>query len=329
MNHLVNSDGRIDFGIIDSPVDEINYLDYHLESPLGKTKSRLYKRFRFNQFIFLGITGPDFIAGLAVVDINFLSNGFFYVLDTAHNRLHETKQVSHGRAARIVPRPEQMEANFSSDKLAISIQNGNLSATSDGMSLSARIDLSQVNPLRLCTRSGYRGWTYTQKSAPVPIEGSLSWNGETRTLSFPETLALTDWSAGFMRRETCWNWAALSWTLADHHTIGLNLSCGVNETSFTENVFWVDREMTQVDTVHFMFKADDLMAPWKIRSFDGKIDLDFVPENRRDENINIVFVASRFTQLMGRFTGTLTTNSGERIHIDQVPGFAEDHYAKF
>jgi len=87
--------------------------------------------------------------------------------------------------------------------------------------------------------------------------------------------------------------------------------------------------MTKVDTVDFDFDQDNLAEPWHIRSGDRKVDLVFFPEARREEKINALFVASRFTQLLGVFEGTLRTDEGEMIFIQSCAGFAEDHYAKW
>lgn len=113
-----------------------------------------------------------------------------------------------------------------------------------------------------------------------------------------------------MRRQTCWNWAATASSLDDGRSLGLNLSCGVNETSFTENAFWVGGIMTKVDLVDFDYDPDDLSAPWHIRSGDRKVDLVFYPEAQREEKINAFFLASRFTQMLGIFEGTLKTDEG-------------------
>lgn len=326
MNCLVTPDGRIDFGIIGDPVENVNYKDYHLESPMGRVKSRLFKTLRFHQFVFIGIIGPEIYSGLAIVDVKYLSNGFFYVYDRASQSLHETTVLSLPHCARIGTNPSCPDACLSTRKLTLTIRNGLIQAKGQDMSIDARIDLAQTDPLRLCTRTGYRGWTYTEKTAPVPISGTLNSRGKTWDLS--QTLALTDWTCGFMRRNTFWNWASSACVLPDGKRLGLNLSSGVNETAFTENAFWIDNERIKVDTVNFAFNSGNLMNPWKIRSFDGKVDLEFIPETKREDCVKAFFVASRFTQLMGQFSGTLTTDSNERITLCNVPGFTEDHYAK-
>lgn len=43
--------------------------------------------------------------------------------------------------------------------------------------------------------------------------------------------------------------------------VGLNLSCGVNETSFTENCYWLDGELLKVDSVRFDFDRDQPLRP--------------------------------------------------------------------
>ena len=109
----------------------------------------------------------------------------------------------------------------------------------------------------------------------------------------------------------------------------MNLACGVNETSFTENAFWVDNQMTKVDSVKFVFDERDPDSQWYITSNDGKIDLVYSPESQRSEKVYAVAVASRFIQFMGTFEGKITTDSGETIMLKNCPGWTEDHYAKW
>jgi len=87
--------------------------------------------------------------------------------------------------------------------------------------------------------------------------------------------------------------------------------------------------MTKVDMNHFEFNPGNFYDQWKIKSMDGKIDLVFDGEKHREENINAGVVATKFTQLMGNFNGTLKTDDGEVVKIENCPGWAEDHYAKW
>ena len=169
-------------------------------------------------------------------------------------------------------------------------------------------DKSDTNPIRICSRAGYKGWVYTQKTAPIKVSGEIVYKGRRIPLSSPDYMGLIDWTAGYMRRETFWNWAASAAVLPDGRSFGMNLSCGVNETSFTENGFWVDGKLTKISTVNFQFNPENFYDQWEIKSADNKIELVFFPEQHREENINAAVIATRFTQLMGVFKGTLKTD---------------------
>jgi hypothetical protein len=186
-----------------------------------------------------------------------------------------------------------------------------------------------IQPMSICTRAGATGWVFARKTAGVRVAGRLQWGGTTYDLEQIGARGHHDWSAGYMRRRTFWNWGCLAGTLPDGRLVGMNVSCGVNETSFTENCFWIDGELHKVDTVHFDYDRGNLMLPWRIGSYDGRCQLEFRPEGSHVERVNAVLVASNFNQLFGRYTGALTTAAGERITIDGVLGYAETHYARW
>lgn len=330
MEKLVDEKGLIQWGIYNDPVGRVNFEDYRLETPLGLKVPAALKKVLANQFHFMGIVGPDIIIGIGVVDLKYLSNAFFYVFDRKTGRITESKKlVPLGSSIIIDPFPEKPRSVFKGSGLNIEITGDSLKAVGKGISLDIAMDSSAAKPLRICTRAGYRGWVYTQKTSPLSIKGSLTIQGDRKDLSSPDYMALSDWTCGFMRKETCWNWAATAFTLGDGRSLGMNLSCGVNETSFTENAFWINGHMNKVDTVNFIFDNDNLNSPWQIKSADKKVDLVFKPEAARGENVNALLIKSRFTQLFGVFEGKLVTKHGEVIALDACPGFAEDHFARW
>jgi hypothetical protein len=50
MGALVDTQGRISWGIYDEPVTDVNYLDYDLRTAMGAKVSLLKKRLMANQF---------------------------------------------------------------------------------------------------------------------------------------------------------------------------------------------------------------------------------------------------------------------------------------
>ncbi|MCR1764923.1 Protein of uncharacterised function (DUF2804) [Klebsiella pneumoniae] len=131
-----------------------------------------------------------------------------------------------------------------------------------------------------------------------------------------------------MRPETFWNWACLSGE-ADGLRVGLNLSCGVNETSFTENCYWLDGELLKVDSVRFDFDRDQPLRPWTIRSYDGQVELRFEAHGMHQERLNLGLLASNFKQIFGCFSGVLRPRGRAEVRIERLWGFVEDQYAKW
>jgi hypothetical protein len=330
MNNLVQADGTIRFGFFDQPVDLINYRDYALKTHMGRRVPDLFKRILFNQFIFIGMIGPEYIVGLAVVDLKYLSNGFFYVFDRQHRTLVETSRLTPpGSGTFIDPRPDRVRAGFRQAGFSVNLEDGRINARSKRAELRGRLDLDSSHPVRICTRAGYRGWVYKQSTTPVAFEGQLTFGGKQLDLASPNYQALIDWTAGYMRRQTYWNWTATAARLPDGRILGLNLSCGVNETSFTESYFLLDGQMTKVDSVYFEFSETNPHRPWRITSFDGKVELTFKPDGKRGENVNTLLVQSKFNQFLGALDGRLITDQGETLHLSHCPAWAEDHYAKW
>jgi uncharacterized protein DUF2804 len=330
MRNLVNQEGIIDFGIYKEPVETLNYKEYRLETPMGLRIPGFLKNVKFNQFHFFGLIGPDIMAGMAVVDLKFLANGFFYIYDRKTGDLLETKKLAPSCSkVNIAPFPEQTDSYFRSKSLTIELNGNRIFAKGKNISVDLEIKPSLAEPLRICTRAGYRGWVFTRKASPLEVSGKAELNGRSIEISSPSYLGLTDWTGGYMRKYTYWNWASSAHTLEDGRRFGMNLACGVNETSFTENAFWIDDQMTKIDSSKFVFDIKDPDSKWYITSNDGKIDLTFSPESQRGEKIYALAIASRFTQFMGTFDGKITTDSGETITLTRCPGWTEDHYAKW
>jgi len=314
LNLLIRPDGLIRYGHYDDPVDRVNYEDFDLKTTSGIPVPMSIKKLLFKQFIFIGVTGPQLIAGLAVVDLKYITNGFLYVYNRCTGEFWETKHLGPGSAnVHIRPFPEVIDSRYQAGKLSICLKNDKIIARGDGIELNATLNLSKPKPLRICTRTGYRGWSYTQKTAPIDISGEI----------------MMDWTAGYMRRNTFWNWAAATGLLPDGRTLGLNLACGVNETGFTENAFWLNNRITRTNPVNFVFNPSDRFSKWRVTSGDRKVTLVFTPESMRQEKVNALVVASEFVQLMGVFKGSLVADDGEVVTIDGCPGWVEDHFAKW
>jgi len=360
-SRLINAHGDVRFGIFAGPIDEVNYGDVDLRNPFGRRAGRWARYFGFKQFQFLGALSETVVFGCAIADLKYVNTAFVYVYEPATRRFSEASfrmPLSLGMACDQLPETGSMSFRARGNRIVMTAAD--VAARSDqrersiektpaagppaagpasrrlevqlanGLAIDASFNEAAppIEPMYICTPAGATGWVYARKTAGQTVAGTLRWGGRTVDLAAIGARGHHDWSAGYMRRETFWNWGCLA-GVVDGRVLGMNVSCGVNETSFTENCFWVDGKLHKLDTIAFEYNRRDVMQPWRVRSSDSRLHLDFVPEGKHAENINAWIVASNFNQLCGRYTGWLETAAGERIGITNLLGYMESHYAKW
>jgi len=330
---LIDAKGRISPGVLDRPVDEINYLDYDLRTVMDRPRSGLARRWRFNQFQFVSATGPGWVFGLAIVDLKLMGSGFFYLYDFASGQMLERSFMSPlALGTRIEPYPEHGAASFTKGEVTMRIlpfAGGRSVSVSAPGGIRVELTLKEDNdPLRLLCPAGYNGWVFTRKSAGLPVEGEIRWDH--RLWRCDETTrGAIDWSCGFMRRETAWNWASLAGRLADGRSIGINLAASVNETGMTENALWLNGQCQKLGAARFHFDRYHPGGDWHVSTEGGRVDLHFEPAAARKEKLNAGIMASNFRQYVGTFNGIITDEGGKKIAVQGLKGLVEDHFARW
>lgn len=331
---LINPDGLPAFGIFSQAINEINFKDYQYLSPFGKKKNSISKHFAYNQFEYVGGVSDKIIFGVAIADLKFLTNAFFYIyLPETGKFFHKSFKAPFSIGSKFSNFPETGVVSFSQGKNKIEMAplNGRRKLTlelASGETVEAEFLEEGIEPLRICTQAGVNGWVYVRKTAGSPVIGKIDCDLGKFDLEKLGVYGHNDYSVGFMRRETFWNWASFTGKI-EKGVIGINLSCGVNETSFSENSLWLNGERFQMPLVSFQYDKRDLKKDWKIVSSDGAIDLVFKPEGNYRENINAFIVASNFNQLYGKYFGKIQISPTKSIKINGMYGYAEDHYAKW
>jgi len=338
LSALVKSNGLPQFGIFPAPVRRINYLDYDYRTPMGRRVGTLGKRARFRQFQYFGGMSSELMFGCAIADMRFVALAFLYVYQPSTRSIRRYSfRVPLARGVTSSLSPVSGTTSFRARGVSIEMTATDAPATKR---LVARVDAGleidavfsedepAFQPMALCTQAGISGWVYAQKAAGVPLAGQVRCDFGEYDLTAIDAHAHHDYSAGYMRRETFWRWACFSGRAETGERIGLNLSCGVNETSVTENCCWVDGVLGKVDLTTFDFDRDDPTAPWSIRSFDGAVDLRFHPEECHAERTNALVLATNFRHFLGHFEGTIR-HQGRTLAVRDVYGLTEDHYAKW
>jgi hypothetical protein len=334
-SRLIGDDGKPLFGVHAQPIRELNFEDYRLygQEKVSHAKNEFLKDFQLKRWQYLGVCGGDFTFGLAIVHLGYLSNAFAYLFDRGSKVLTEFN-ANQALAAHTEFSGSAVEG-FASFKLSgadIEISNsGPTSLLKAAIHGKFDADLSfthDIAPMSIVTRVGLDRFNYTNKESGIKVSGSVRSEGRSYDSGDGKSMGIIDYTFGYLARYTFWNWASGAGFDRDGRRIGFNLVQGVNETGFTENAFWIDGELEKTDVIDFRYDDLDSMAPWRIESNDGKVNLDFVPEGQRASKLNLGIISSRFRQPFGRFSGSLA-REGKIYAIDSIAGFVEEHESKW
>ncbi len=338
---LINSHGKPHFGRFSQPVNDINIQNADYRTPMNKRAGALRKHFAYKRFQYFGAMSDELIFGCALADLRWLGVAFIYVYRLSDGAMR-TWQIKTplARGMDLTNRPDNGVSILTRGKRRIrmsytlnSVEERRKQLEIDfgkELLINARMqEASDFETMALCTPTAVNGWVYAQKTAALPVTGELRCDLGTFDLSQLGCFGHHDFSAGFMRRETFWNWACFSGQRGNQPPLGLNVSWGVNETGWSENCFWVGTTLHPLPQVHFRFDRDNDHSHWRVSSENGQIDLAFTPRDLHRERLNAGLMASNFRQIFGRFKGHLITGDGKRFEVEDQYGFVEDQYAKW
>ncbi|GAC1373171.1 MAG: DUF2804 domain-containing protein [Aquirhabdus sp.] len=330
--------GRPRYGRFKSPPSFINLEDYKLLSPFNKPltgmSAILKKKFGFKSFQFISLNNQDVMIGFAVVDLGWVSNGFFYIHNKKTNFTLEISELQPlGRKTTLENPADRANCIFQKSNFRIEIDRKDQVrkvkvSKANLILLEAEIDVAQVEPLALCNPTGATGWTYTQKQTAEEVRGYYLDQGQ-RVEITPKAgfLAATDDSCGYLSYRTSWHWLSVSATLASGQRVGLNFAMGVNQGFGTENALWIDGKIFEIPPVMFELTDDD-EPTWRVYSADRSIDLTVKTGWCRQESLNLGVVASHFNQWVSTVSGTIRCED-QTVMLNGEVGLLEKHFAKW
>jgi hypothetical protein len=172
--------------------------------------------------------------------------------------------------------------------------------------------------------TGPRRCHYGHKINCMPIEGSVTFDGNTSKMSPESSFGALDFGRGHYPNKMFWYWATASGRADDGKLIGFNLGYGNNPADMVENAVFHDGKLTKINTVTCVVPTDaDLMNPWSVRDKDGSVDLVFKPLKVRylDTKLGSRYSIGRPT--LGTYSGKLVTSSGKVIVLKDLFGLYE------
>jgi hypothetical protein len=274
-------------------------------------------------WIYAGAFNQRYYTGFAIADAGLVATAFAYVFDAETKKYVEEKTtVPFGFASTFDPliQSEWRLKNFSI------VSNGNtmvLTYKGKRINLEMQLENDFNHGLTTIAPAADRPFNHTYKDILMPAKVTATVDGE--SIAYGGNIGSVDFSKGYPPRSTFWNWVSMVGETASGQPVGLNLVAQHNNS--LENSLWTADSAQSVSQCTFEYKQPLDKNTWAIRSLDGIVDLTFTPLGKRAENINAIFMVSKFVQPFGVFEGTVRINGTPQ----PVKGYGvvEEHFAKW
>ncbi len=294
-------------------------------------RSWLWQCFHHKRWQYVGIGSEEVFIGVAIVDLGWSCTAFAYVFDrvrkevVANWRQDGLPGLQGGVSDQSLS--DGAKAWFRGPRARLVLEHGEgdvlqLTVRTPAMKVQAELSLAvMASPLLAVGRIEGGVAHATQKTSALPVCGWLNVRG--RRFDLSDSVAYVDSSNGLLARNTDWRWAC-----AHSADVGFNLQQG--HFGSNENALWLDGQLIPLGAARFEFDPKQPLAPWRISTDDGLLDLVFTPEGARHEDRDLIVAGCRNVQAVGTFSGTVRASSGAPVHqVSRLLGVTEDHRSRW
>jgi hypothetical protein len=300
--------------------------------------SRTLRRLRLKEWVGFTLIHPDWYSSLIMQDANYLASSEIYAYDRRLGRLYQHSASAKGGSLALPAdllesrcafkrRGYELEYDFSRSRGRHSL-HVTIAATDTAPAFQGELELDADGaspPLSVSSRIP-AGRIYTHK-AIFPAAGSLRIGDEKIDFDGARDLAILDEHKSFLPYQTRWLWGTFALP-AGQGLIGANFAArpavpGEEE----ESCIWTREACEPLAEITFGHSAADPLAPWHISSRDGRLEVTFEPEGRKQVRRQLGAVAIDYFQLFGHYRGNLR-GAAQNYPIDGVHGVCESMQAR-
>jgi Protein of unknown function (DUF2804) len=299
---------------------------------------RALRRLRLKEWAGFTLIHPDWYSSLIMQDTNYLASSEVYAYDRQRGTLHQHAANARGGSLALPAallesrcafkrRGYELEYGFSRSRGRHDIRF-NIAATRKSPAFVGELELDADGaspPLSVSSRLP-GGRMYTHKVI-FPAEGTLRVGDEKVTFDRARDLAILDEHKSFFPYKTSWLWGTFA-THADAGLVGANFAAR-RETpgEQEESCIWTPGACEPLAEITFEHRAADPLAPWRVTSRDGRLDVTFEPDGRKQVRHQLGIFAIDYFQLFGRYRGTVH-GAGRTYPIDDAHGVCESMRAR-
>jgi hypothetical protein len=331
VGQLVSGGSRA-FGRFPARPDAVNPLDESSRLPRG------LRRLRLKEWVGFTLVHPELYSSMIIQDANFLASAEIYAFDRSSGKLHQHAANARGGSLGmpdtllgshpVFDKPGyRIEYTFSGDGKRARVQ-ADIAATDKAPAIVADLTLHGDRaslPLSVSSRIP-GGKLYTHK-ALFPAEGNYRVGDTALTFDPARDLAIVDEHKSFFPYRTNWLWGTMA-TMTGGSPVGANFAArpGVRGEE-EESCVWTPAACEPLSDIRFA-QAADPTGNWQVSSADGRLDVTFTPEGRKDVKVQLGVFALDYFQMFGTYRGTLRSLDGTEYPLDSVHGVCESFRAR-
>jgi hypothetical protein len=303
--------------------------------------SRLLRRLRLKEWAGFTLFHPDVWSSVIVQDAQYLASCEFYAHDRRTGTLHQHAANARGGSPALpeelldgghcaFEKPGHRVVYDFAEREGRHTIGVDIAATGTAPAVTAELTLDARGasaPLSVGSRLPGGGRMYTHK-AVFPAEGVLRVGSEEYVFEAGRDLAVLDEHRSLLPYRTRWLWGTFALPTADG-PVGANFADRPELPGEPEESgIWAPGACEPLGEISFTpERPGDPAAPWRIASRDGRLDVVFEPEGRKEVRHQLGLFAIDYFQMYGRYRGVLRAGGTEH-GIDGVHGVCESMRAR-
>ncbi|MBD8070142.1 DUF2804 domain-containing protein [Bacillus sp. PS06] len=285
--------------------------------PLDETSAipRALRRLRLKEWVGFTLLHPEISSSMILQEAHYLASSEIYVRDK-HGMVEHSRNVRGGSLKlphRLFPSTPVIDTkgyrilyNWADKPEGTHRIQVSVEATTDKPAIVMDLELyGDKSSAILSVSSPLPGGSmYTHKVA-YPASGTVTVGDRTYKFDPSRDIAILDEHRTVLPYRTTWLWGTFA-TITDEGVIGANFAQrpivpGTEE----ESCLWTPGACEPLGDILFNQSSDNPLAPWHIYSADGRLDVTFTPEDRKDVKHQLVVASIDYWQMVGTYTGTI------------------------
>ncbi|MDR1635474.1 MAG: DUF2804 domain-containing protein [Bifidobacteriaceae bacterium] len=301
---------------------------------------RAWAGFRTKEWAGFTLTHPELFGSMILQDAKYLASSEIYVYDRASGDLVQHAANALGGSLRIPARLAESALAFHSAgyRIAYNFEPGRvrvmvrIHADGETPGINANLTLDPAGaspPLVVSARlpGGRDASLYTNKII-YPAGGAIEVGGRRYEFDPARDFAILDEHKSRLPYRTEWTWGTFAMPLATGGYLGANLATRPQyPEEEEESCIWTPQAAEPLRDISFEPLDRGELAPWSVKSADGRVDLVFTPEGAKGVDHQLGLAEIVYQQRFGVYAGVIKADGADH-RFENLHGVLEHMRAR-